>query len=119
MLTIDADAHVVECARTWDFMDKSEQQFRPVPLETREEAGVRGVPRETSLGCYVYEKRGKNGLRTVSVEVYLLEVTREFDAWPESGERTRTWFTPTAAAEAVAEPELQLILRDLEARLPR
>jgi predicted TIM-barrel fold metal-dependent hydrolase len=40
-LVIDADAHVVECARTWDFMDKSEQQHRPVPLETREEAGVR------------------------------------------------------------------------------
>jgi predicted TIM-barrel fold metal-dependent hydrolase len=40
-LVIDADAHVVECLRTWDFMDKSEQQYRPVPLETREEAGVR------------------------------------------------------------------------------
>ncbi len=38
---IDADAHVVECARTWEFMDPSERQFRPIPLETREEAGVR------------------------------------------------------------------------------
>lgn len=25
-LVIDADAHVVEYARTWDFMDKSEQK---------------------------------------------------------------------------------------------
>ncbi|HWH79164.1 MAG TPA: hypothetical protein VNT76_17400, partial [Candidatus Binatus sp.] len=40
-LVIDADAHVVECARTWDFMDPSERQYRPLPLETREEAGVR------------------------------------------------------------------------------
>jgi len=40
-LIVDADAHVVECARTWDFMDKSEQQYRPLPLEAREEAGVR------------------------------------------------------------------------------
>ena len=40
-LIVDADAHVVECARTWDFMDKSEQQYRPQPLEAREEAGVR------------------------------------------------------------------------------
>ncbi|NIO07931.1 MAG: hypothetical protein GTO40_07970, partial [Deltaproteobacteria bacterium] len=40
-LVIDADAHVVESARTWDFMDPSERQFRPVPLETREEAGVK------------------------------------------------------------------------------
>ena len=40
-IVIDADAHVVECARTWDFMDPSEKQFRPIPLETREESGVR------------------------------------------------------------------------------
>ncbi|HEY3168821.1 MAG TPA: hypothetical protein VGK57_16420, partial [Candidatus Binatia bacterium] len=40
-LVIDADAHVVECARTWVFMDPSERQYRPIPLETREEAGVR------------------------------------------------------------------------------
>jgi len=38
---IDADAHVVECARTWDFMDASERQYRPIPLETREEAGIK------------------------------------------------------------------------------
>lgn len=29
MLTIDADAHVVETERTWDFMDKSDQKYRP------------------------------------------------------------------------------------------
>ncbi|MGH7851954.1 MAG: hypothetical protein ACREP3_00820, partial [Candidatus Binatia bacterium] len=40
-LVIDADAHVVECARTWEFMDPSEERYRPIPLETREEAGVR------------------------------------------------------------------------------
>jgi hypothetical protein len=38
---IDADAHVVECAHTWDFMDKSEEKYRPIPLEAREEAGLR------------------------------------------------------------------------------
>jgi uncharacterized protein len=38
---IDADAHVVESARTWDFMDPSESQYRPVPLEAPEEAGVK------------------------------------------------------------------------------
>ncbi len=38
---IDADAHVVESARTWEYMDPSEAQFRPVPLEAPEEAGVK------------------------------------------------------------------------------
>jgi predicted TIM-barrel fold metal-dependent hydrolase len=40
-LIIDADAHVVESARTWDYMDPSDKQYRPIPLETREEAGVK------------------------------------------------------------------------------
>src|SRR3989338_1510701 len=38
---IDADAHVVESDRTWDYMDPSERQYRPVPLEAPEEAGVK------------------------------------------------------------------------------
>ena len=38
---IDADAHVVESDRTWDYMDPAERQYRPVPLEAREEAGVK------------------------------------------------------------------------------
>ena len=38
---IDADAHVVESARTWDYMDPSEKQYRPVPLETPEEDGTK------------------------------------------------------------------------------
>src|SRR4029077_20139158 len=40
-LVVDADAHVVESDHTWDYMDPSEKQFRPIPLETREEAGVK------------------------------------------------------------------------------
>ena len=40
-LVIDADAHVVESARTWEFMDPSDQKYRPIELEAREEAGVR------------------------------------------------------------------------------
>jgi predicted TIM-barrel fold metal-dependent hydrolase len=40
-LIIDADAHVVESARTWDYMDPSEKQYRPIPLETREDAGMK------------------------------------------------------------------------------
>ena len=41
MKIIDADAHVVESAYTWDYMEPSEKQYRPVSLETREEAGVK------------------------------------------------------------------------------
>lgn len=85
--------------------------------EAREEAGVRGHASDVCLGCYVYDKRLKSGSRQVTVEVFLLEVTTELDRWPEDRERTRAWFTPEAAAEAVAEPELQQILRALPARM--
>ena len=29
MFTVDADAHVIESQRTWDYMEKSEHEFRP------------------------------------------------------------------------------------------
>ena len=41
MKIIDADAHVVESAHTWDYLDPSEKKYRPVSLESREEAGVK------------------------------------------------------------------------------
>ena len=41
MKIIDADAHVVESAHTWDYLDASEKKYRPVSLESREEAGVK------------------------------------------------------------------------------
>jgi len=41
MKIIDADAHVVESAHTWDYMEPSEKQFRPQPLESREESGMK------------------------------------------------------------------------------
>ena len=38
---IDADAHVVESEHTWDYLDPSDRQYRPQPLESREDAGVK------------------------------------------------------------------------------
>ena len=32
MLTIDADAHVVESERTWDYLEDSDKRYRPVPI---------------------------------------------------------------------------------------
>ena len=40
-LIIDADAHVVESDHTWDYLDPSDRQYRPQPLESREDAGVK------------------------------------------------------------------------------
>src|SRR5438445_13767178 len=32
MLTIDADAHVIECEKTWDYLEGSDRRYRPVPI---------------------------------------------------------------------------------------
>ena len=40
-LIVDSDAHVVECDRTWDYLEASERQYRPVPLASPEEAGIK------------------------------------------------------------------------------
>ena len=79
--------------------------------EAFEEAGVRGPVSKIPLGSFHYDKRltGK-GRRSTEVELYPLEVQTEFDDWDEAHERTRRWFTPAEAAEAVDEPELKALI---------
>jgi 8-oxo-dGTP pyrophosphatase MutT (NUDIX family) len=83
--------------------------------EAWEEAGVRGRILTDKLGSFTYDKRLDGILLTVDVVVYLLEVTEEEHTWPEMEERQRAWFSPAAAAQAVVEPELQVLLHTLEA----
>jgi predicted TIM-barrel fold metal-dependent hydrolase len=40
MPTIDSDAHVVETEHTWDFMEPSEQKYRPLIVRPRGEGGA-------------------------------------------------------------------------------
>jgi len=40
-LIVDADAHVVECDRTWDYLEPSDRKYRPTPLEAPEENGAK------------------------------------------------------------------------------
>ncbi len=39
MLTIDADAHVIECEKTWDYLEGEERRYRPVALTVDMPAG--------------------------------------------------------------------------------
>ena len=39
MAVIDADTHVIETEHTWDYMDPSEQQFRPLVVTPKGERG--------------------------------------------------------------------------------
>lgn len=94
----------------WPWPDLADHQA--AAEEAREEAGVSGKPCKGAIGRFDYDKRLKNGAKAIHVDIYLLIVTRELDTWPERRERTRAWFTPQAAAEAVGEPDLQALLRN-------
>ena len=80
--------------------------------EAVEEAGVVGAVSKAPIGVFHYDKRLKTGaVRTIRVAVFGLEVSEELAAWPEMHEREKLWTTPHDAADKVAEPELQALLR--------
>jgi 8-oxo-dGTP pyrophosphatase MutT (NUDIX family) len=84
--------------------------------EAEEEAGVRGLACPTPLGAYRYRKTRKSGASLmVDVDVFPILVTREMDEWEEQALRERRWFSLAEAAQVVAEPDLQLLIRQFRA----
>lgn len=84
--------------------------------EAYEEAGLEGeIDAEQPIGSYLYEKRMGNGnVARIEVSIFLLRVSRQLAAWPEQAERETRWFNPTDASRLVAEPDLAIILRDIQ-----
>ncbi len=79
--------------------------------EAFEEAGVEGDLRRRKVGNYGYEKRLKSGqIQPVEVALYALEIDREYDYWPERGQRERLWTSQADAASRVDEPELKVLI---------
>jgi len=91
---------------------KNKKPHAAAKREAMEEAGLLGKIGKTSIGSYHYDKRLPNdAVLTCTVEVYPLAVERQMEQWPEQDQRTQTWFSPDAAADAVAEPELARLIR--------
>ena len=80
--------------------------------EAYEEAGLVGwIYGEDAVGRYEYEKQFDGGdTRMVGVDVFLLMVSGQMDAWPEQAERETAWFEPEQAARLVAEADLAEII---------
>ena len=79
-------------------------------MEAFEEAGVEGRPERSPLGHYEYQKWGGY----YRVAVYLFEVERELEDWPEASQRRRRWVRPHKARNMVAEPSLRDLLHQAE-----
>jgi len=82
--------------------------------EAFEEAGVLGSIVGNRVGSYHYCKQlpGDEDL-LCRVNVFLLQVERQAEAWPEQGQRDIRWVAPAEAAEMVLEGGLSEILRRL------
>lgn len=77
--------------------------------EAWEEAGVAGVLHSEPIGSYLYEKYG--GL--CHVTVFLLQVTDEWEDWPERLTRQRCWLPIDEALERIREPGLREIFESI------
>ena len=82
--------------------------------EAWQEAGVRGRLHPDPVGAFTYTKLRKSGLPVqCRPQVYRIDVETLADTYPEAGRRTRAWFTLPAAIEAVQNPEIKDLLRQL------
>jgi 8-oxo-dGTP pyrophosphatase MutT (NUDIX family) len=82
--------------------------------EAYEEAGLTGRVDPAPIGTYRYAKRLPQDRTTpCTVQVHLMHVERELEAWPERGQRRRRWFGLAEAAMLVEEPGLRALLRRL------
>ncbi|WP_309568503.1 NUDIX hydrolase [Rhizobium rhizogenes] len=83
-------------------------------LEAWEEAGVRGFVRKKPYGYYTYRKRLDDEIsKLLIVQVHLLSVLELDRVFPEKDERELRWFSPAAAAAAVEEPDLKLLIANV------
>jgi 8-oxo-dGTP pyrophosphatase MutT (NUDIX family) len=82
--------------------------------EAFEEAGVRGRANPVELGRFIHEKSSfpARSIRC-TVAVFPLPVDEELASWPESGQRTRRWFSIEEAAQRVDSPKLASIIAGL------
>ncbi len=82
--------------------------------EAYEEAGLVGrVTRPRPIGVFHYAKALETRSMVCEVQVFLFEVERQLEMWPEIAERQTAWFAADAAAALVDENELAAIIRGL------
>jgi len=90
---------------------KSEKGGDCALREAFEEAGVQGRLTGGAPGLFFYDKiLPDRPPQPCCVAVHQVEVTHTAYRFPEMGLRQNKWFTPAAAAQVVAEVELQALL---------
>ncbi|MBS7588409.1 NUDIX hydrolase [Ancylobacter defluvii] len=98
---------------------KGRKDWKSAEIEARQEAGLVGQVIRKRAGQYRYWKRIDRQFVLVQVSVYLLEVKRQLDDWPERNERVLIWLPPEDAALLVDETDLGALILDVARDLRR
>jgi ADP-ribose pyrophosphatase YjhB (NUDIX family) len=85
--------------------------------EAMEESGAVGRIGERSIGFFHYTKLLAGAAVRCKVEVFPLEVETQLASWPEEDQRHVRWFQLQEGGDAVQEPELSAMIRNLAALL--
>jgi 8-oxo-dGTP pyrophosphatase MutT (NUDIX family) len=84
--------------------------------EAVEEGGIVGQIGTQPIGNFRYDKqRDDASALNCEVTVFALEVLQQLTEWPEQHQRRTQWFALEEAADAVQEPELATMIRNLAA----
>lgn len=85
--------------------------------EAYEEAGVKGMICEDSIGLFTYQKQlGRRKSFPCVVQVFPLNVHTLLKTYPEDHQRRSKWFSRKKAMQKVREPELKALIRDFDPR---
>jgi phosphohistidine phosphatase len=97
------------------FVDSGETSEQAALKEAWEEAGLTGKISGDKIGSYKYEKWDL----TLTVALYLMDVTDQEDKWEESRFRERSWFEAGEAFELLADHPVRPLLDTAARRLER
>lgn len=91
--------------------EKDHKPWQLAAREAYEEAGLIGRIEQKSIGSYHYNKwLDEKTFVPCQVSVFVMQVERQLEDWPEKSQRETRWFTPGQAAMLVDEGGLVRLL---------
>jgi 8-oxo-dGTP pyrophosphatase MutT (NUDIX family) len=94
------------------FIDPGHSREQAALTEAYEEAGLSGEIIGKSIGTYDYKK----GSVTLTVAVFLMQVSEEHPTWPEMDFRERRWCSLTEARSLLKNHKVRPLLERIRSR---
>jgi predicted TIM-barrel fold metal-dependent hydrolase len=108
MLTIDADAHVIESEKTWDYLEGGDRRFRPVPISV-------DMPTGKSRNFWIIDGRLIGGRDNIGKEApkesrELADIEARLKHMDEIGTDVQVLYPTLSLRPVTDRPEVELAL---------